>query len=293
VSVRIAAAQYPVEALPRFDDYAAKLERWIREAAGAGAQLLLFPEYAAMELAGSFAPVVRADLHAQLDALQALREPFMALHARLARALGVTIAAGSFPVREHGRFHNRVYLFTPAGMAWQDKCMMTRFEHETWGISPGGPLRVFETPAGRLGIATCYDIEFPGIARALVRAGADILLAPSCTDTLAGYQRVRIGSRARALENQCYVVQAPLVGQAPWSPAVDINIGRAGIFTPVDRGFPDDGVLAQGRLDEAGWVYANVQPEHLAAVRRDGQVLNHRDYDRQPVEPRVERLALR
>lgn len=292
MSLHIAAAQYPVETLPDFAGYQAKLEHWIREAAGAGARLLVFPEYAAMELAGSFAPAVRADLHAQLQALQALLPAFLRLHQRLAQELNVVIVAGSFPVQAGTRFHNRVHLFTPAGRGHQDKCMMTRFEHETWGISPGGPLRVFETPAGRLGIATCYDIEFPGIAHALVRAGADILLAPSCTDTLAGYQRVRIGSRARALENQCYVVQAPLVGQAPWSPAVDVNIGRAGVFGPVDRGFPDDGILAQGTLDQAGWIHAQVDPAHLTAVRRDGQVLNHRDYDRQPVDPRVERLVL-
>ena len=69
------------------------------------------------------------------------------------------------------------------------------------------------------GIAICYDIEFPLIAHAMARAGAELILAPSCTDTIAGANRVHVGARARALENQVYVAVAPTVGQAPWSPA--------------------------------------------------------------------------
>jgi predicted amidohydrolase len=111
--------------------------------------------------------------------------------------------------------------------------------------------------------------------------GADIVLVPSCTDTLAGYWRVRIGSQARALENQCYVVHASTVGEAPWSPAVDVNVGAAAIYAPVDRGFPDDGVLAIGELDAAQWVYADVDPAGIAEVRRNGQVFNYRDWQGQ------------
>ena len=118
----------------------------------------------------------------------------------------------------------------------------------------------------------------PLIARRQVEMGADLILVPSCTDTLAGYWRVRIGSQARALENQCYVVQSSTVGAAPWSPAVDVNVGAAAIYTPVDRGFPDDGVLAAGTLDAAQWVYGDVDLAAIANVRRNGQVFNYRDW---------------
>src|SRR5690606_7258805 len=152
----------------------------------------------------------------------------------------------SFPVRqEDGTFRNRAFLHGPQGdRASQDKLQMTRFEAERWGIAGGDAIRLFDTPLGRLGVAICYDAEFPLLVRTMAAAGADVILVPSCTDTLAGYWRVRIGAQARALENQCFVVQAPTVGDAPWSAAIDENHGAAGIFGPPDREVTGDGVIA-------------------------------------------------
>lgn len=108
--------------------------------------------------------------------------------------------------------------------------------------------------------------------------GANLILVPSCTDTLAGFNRVKIGCQARALENQCYVVQSCLVGNAEWSEAVDINIGAAAIYTPVDRGFPDNGVLVAGKLNAVQWVMGEVSLSACAVVRDQGQVFNYRDW---------------
>ena len=80
---------------------------------------------------------------------------------------------------------------------------MTRFENEQWLISAGDEIRVFDTDFGKIAINICYDSEFPLIARQQVEAGADLILVPSCTDTQAGFHRVRLGCQARALENQC------------------------------------------------------------------------------------------
>jgi predicted amidohydrolase len=152
---------------------------------------------------------------------------------------------------------------------------MTRFERETWDVGPGGPLRVFDTALGKIGILICYDAEFPLLGRALADAGAEIILVPSCTDTRAGYSRVRIGAMARALENQCVVVQSPTVGYAQWSPAVDENVGAAGVFGPPDLGFPDTGILAEGALNDPGLVAAQVDLAAVATVRAQGAVFNH------------------
>lgn len=145
----------------------------------------------------------------------------------------------------------------------------------------GQGIKVFETRFGRIAINVCYDVEFPLIARAQAKAGADLILTPSCTDTLAGYHRVRIGCQARALENQCYVAQAPTVGEAPWSEAVDVNVGAAGIYAPPDRGMPDNGVLTVGELNRPQWVFADLDFEALRRVRDSGQVFNARDWDNQ------------
>lgn len=272
---RIAAAQYPIEALASWDAYADKLSRWVAEAAGGGASLLVFPEYGAMELA-SLDPASMGDLQGSIAFVSALLPRVDALHAELAARFGVYILAASAPWQApDGRFRNRARLFAPGGkIGVQDKLIMTRFEREEWGIVGGDALSLFDTALGRIGVCICYDSEFPLIARALVEAGAEILLVPSCTDSLHGYERVRIGSRARALEGQCYTVQSPTVGTADWSPAVDVNRGAAAIYGPPDRGFPEDGVIAQGMLDAPGWVFAEVDLSAVGEVRQNGGVLN-------------------
>lgn len=272
---RIAAAQYPIEALESWGAYADKLARWVAEATEGGASLLVFPEYGAMELA-SLDPASMGDLQGSIAFVSALLPRVDALHAELAARFGVHILAASAPWQApDGRFRNRARLFAPGGtVGVQDKLIMTRFEREEWGIVGGDSLSLFDTALGRIGVCICYDSEFPLIARALVEAGAEILLVPSCTDSLHGYERVRIGSRARALEGQCYVVQAPTVGTADWSPAVDVNRGAAAVYGPPDRGFPDDGVIAQGVLDQSGWVFADIDLAAVGNVRADGGVLN-------------------
>ena len=108
-----------------------------------------------------------------------------------------------------------------------------------------------------------------------------LILVPSCTDTIAGFHRVKIGCQARALENQCYVVQASLVGDAEWSEAVDVNVGAAAIYTPVDRGFPDNGILSVGTFNAVQWVIGEISPNACKTVREQGQNFNYRDWSLQ------------
>lgn len=293
----VAAAQYPIEALADWAAYVAKVERWVAQAAAGGAALAVFPEYGSMELA-SLDPATMGSLSGSLESVAALVPEVDALHQRLAGQCGLHILAASVPFRlDDGRYVNRARLFTPDGkVGVQDKLVMTRFEREQWGVSPGGPLRVFETALGRIGISTCYDSEFPLLARAQVEAGAQLLLVPSCTDTLHGYWRVRIGAQARALEGQMVVVHSPTVGHAPWSPAVDENRGAAAVYGPPDEGFPDDGVLAIGALDGAQWVFAEVDLDRVTRVRAEGRVLNALHWADQPGAgglPAVEVIDLR
>jgi predicted amidohydrolase len=280
--VTIAAAQYPIDWLADWGAYESKLSLWVRGAAEQGARLAVFPEYGAMELA-SLAPDTAGSLHGSLESVAALAERVDDLHAGLAREYGLLIVAGSLPWRlDDGRFVNRARIFAPNGRrGFQDKLVMTRFENEQWHVSPGSDLTVFNTDIGKLGIAICYDSEFPLIARALCEAGVEILAVPSCTDTVHGYWRVRLGCQARALENQCLVVQSPTVGLASWSPAVDENRGAAGFYCPPDGAFPDDGVVATGMPDESRWVVASVDLASLRNLRADGAVLNARDWQRQ------------
>ncbi len=216
----IATAAYPLDPVASFDAYAAKQDHWAARAAAQGAGLLVFPEYGRMELAALEGPAIAGDLAASLRAVDRHTARANDLVARLARKYRLHILAASGPVFDgRDRPVNRATLFGPKGViGHQDKQVMTRFERETWDVGPGGPLRVFDTALGKIGILICYDAEFPLLGRALAEAGAEILLVPSCTDTEAGYARVRIGAMARALENQCVVVQSPTVGAAPGRP---------------------------------------------------------------------------
>ena len=283
--MRIAAWQYPIEQLASWDAWRDKLAAGIAEAAARGAELCVVPEYASMELTSLLPLEIQGDLAAQLGALQPLLPGYVAAYAELARQHRIAIVAGSFPEARGGGFRNRLRVHGPDGGAVEvEKLQMTRFERERWGVDAGEGQAVIELPArlggARIGVAICYDAEFPLVVRRLTAAGAQVIAVPSCTDGLAGYHRVRIACAARALESQCYVVQAPTVGLAPWSIAVDENVGAAGVFAPADRGFPDDGVVALGALNEPGWLVADVDLAALDRVRACGQVLGHRDWDR-------------
>jgi predicted amidohydrolase len=278
--VNLALAQYPISRFTSFAAWAGNAADWVAKAGDA--DLLMFPEYGGMELAALLPENLQQNLRGQIPALEKFHADFVAVWSALAKKHGVYIQAPTLPVAAGGMVTNRAYLFAPSGRAeFQEKRQMTRFEREKWGITGGSTLKLFDIGETRLGIAICYDIEFPLIAHALAVAGADLVLAPSCTDTMAGANRVHVGARARALENQIYVAVTPTVGEAPWSPAVDRNIGWAAAYAAPDHGFPDDGVLARGELNQPGWVLAELDFGRLKSARRHAQVFTARDWDGQ------------
>lgn len=290
--MKIAAAAYPLHWFDSWASYEAKLSAWVAEAAGQGAELLVFPEYGAMELASLGGTEVAADLERALREVAQHTAAVQALHVKLAAAHGVYILGASGPAYDNARPVNRAVFYGPQGViGYQDKQIMTRFEREEWDVQASGPLVLFDTPLGKIGVVICYDSEFPLLARALVEAGAEILLAPSCTDTFAGFTRVRVGSMARALENQCVVVHAPTVGLCPWCPPVDENVGRAAIYGPPDRGWPETGILNETALNAPGWAIAEISLDAIREVRANGGVLNLKHWAEQL--PRVEQVLIR
>jgi predicted amidohydrolase len=282
-TVRIAAAAYPLEGFPTLGAVEDKIARWVAEAAGAGAHVLVFPEYGAMELASPAGEAVCADLDASLAAVSDALPRIDACHAELAKRYGVHILAGSGPRREHdGRYRNTARLFAPSGKSGrQDKLIRTPFEQD-WGLVAGEKLNVFETSIGVVGVAICYDSEFPLLVRAMVEAGAEIVLVPACTELVSGYHRVRTAALARALENGCATAVAPTVGTSNWSPAVDYNSGAAGIYVPAEAGISDTGVIAEGTLNAPGWIYGDVDLAALARLADTGEMRNRADWRRQP-----------
>lgn len=277
--MKVAVAKYPIQAPADFAAFAERQAAMLGVAAAQGARVAVLPEYLSLELAATFDAGTQADLHASLAAIQRYREDWLALYARLAASLDMYVVAGTFLLAHgDGRYRNRCDVFAPQGAhLWQDKLQLTGFEKSLGVIEGGDALKVFDLDGVRTGVAVCYDSEFPLPVRAQAEAGARLLLVPSCTDTDAGATRVRVGCLARALENRLFVAQSVTAGEAPWSPALDINTGEAAIFAPMDRGLPADGVVTQTTGDQV-WVIAELDLDALDRSRADAQVANDRDW---------------
>lgn len=277
--ITLSAAQYPVTFHHSFGAWRAHTESWVQQAMLGAPQLLLFPEYGSMELVSLLSPEERADIRLQVRGMDRLCADFCTAFADLSRKYSVIIVAPSFPVCVGDEVYNRCFVFGSNGRSGhQDKYFMTRFETEEWDVRRApSRLCVFEADWGCFGVQICYDIEFPIGSALLCRNGATLLLAPSCTETKRGSTRVHVGARARALEQQCYTVVSPLIGNAPWSPTVDINYGFAGLYTTPDRFFPEEGIIAQMPPQQPGWLTQALDLSLINAVRQDGQTLNFKD----------------
>lgn len=282
--MRIAAAAYPIDWHNRWNDYVGKLRVWVRTAAEQGAEILLFPEYAALELASLAGEDNARNPQRAVEAITARIKDVDDLHASLAREFKVHICAATGPARrDDGAPVNRARLFAPDGsVGRQDKLVPSTLERR-WGIVPGSAARVFDTTLGRIGILIGYDSEFPTLARAMAEAGADLLLVPSAADGPRGQARLRIAAAARALETQCVVAQAMTLADADWLPAARRCVGAAAIFGPPDLGFPEDGVVASGKQNTAGWVHGEVTAEQIRQVRTEGSMRIPEDWPAQPL----------
>nr|WP_316654929.1 carbon-nitrogen hydrolase family protein [uncultured Gellertiella sp.] len=282
----VAACQYSIDLIETFDDYARHLMSLCRDAADQGAKLLVLPEYSAVVLTGQMHPETRADIRASFDAMQPMLPRWIELCAEIARSLDVYLVNGSAPVLDpDGHYRNRSWFFGPEGLiGTQDKLIMTPGERDEWQMKGGKGVKLFETPIGKFGILICYDNEFPMLARSLSDAGADMILAPSCTEREAGYFRVRVGAQARALENQIAVLVSPTVGMSPWSPAVDRSCGRAALYVPSDYGMPANGVFAESPdlcPDQSRWMITRIDLAEVRRLRTEGQVATNRDWAEQ------------
>ena len=185
----------------------------VREAAAAGAQLILTPECS---------NIVQRD-RKQLFAVLASQEddPVVLGLRALARELGVWLLIGSALVRrEDGKAANRSILIDPAGAvtAAYDKIHMfdvdlpTGERHrESSAYEPGDRAVVAQAAGARLGLTICYDLRFPALHRALALAGAQILTCPACFTRPTGEAHWLTLLRARAIETGSFML-APAQG---------------------------------------------------------------------------------
>lgn len=274
--LKAAAAQFSLRPVKSSEEFWTRAEILLQEAARSGADIVVFPEYFSLSLlmteqGGDFRSALRgARAHSQAVADQ---------FSRLAAQYKMLICAGTLPWPENNQLFNRSFALFPDGRRLhQDKIYMTRFENEEWMVDGGAPtLTTFDFRGVNCAVLTCYDSEFADLSRALGDAKVELLLVPSCTDTEHGYWRVRHCCEARAVENQLFVVMSSIVEGDPLHPEIDAHHGRGGLFSPCDKGFPADGLLALGEAQKEGLALADLDFSQLAEVRANGAVLNLRD----------------
>lgn len=269
-TVKAASVSWKIRPCHRAQDFWEHFDEVADRAADQGVELLVLPELITLELEGLFDhPAERPQ-----DRLPLLADD---LHLKSSLAVNhrMTLVAGSTLVMESGEWVNRALIFWPSGkITCQDKIVMTQFEKVEWGVRGGDDLIVQPDP--RIGALICYDSEFPELGRSQAEKGVLALCVPSYTESWHGHWRVRHSCHARAVENQIFVLHAPLVGSLGREPVPESH-GSAGILAPCCPPFPANGILAEGPPDEEAIVTAELDFSALLAARETGDVRNWQD----------------
>lgn len=274
--VRVAAVQYALRPIATFDEFAQQSAGHAAAAAEFGARVAVFPEYFTAQLMSI--PTDGRDCGTVRD-LAGYEDRYRALFRDLAGRHAMHIVAGTHVVADGNRLYNAAHLFHPDGRVdVQRKLHLTPTEVGPWGISPGERLDLVSLPWGKAAILTCYDVEFPELARQARARGAAMIFTPACTDDHHGHYRVRYTAHARAIEDQLFVVVAPTVGGLPNVEHLRSNVGEAAILAPCDYPFPPGGVLAQGeRSNQDQVVAADLDLGQLARAQSGGSVRTWQD----------------
>lgn len=265
--MRVAAIQ--LNSTPEMEHNLARARALIEEAAANGARLIALPEH--------FAYLGPEDR--QPPSAQSLEGPLVSQFRELARKLAVFVLLGSFPELPPGadRPFNTSLLLSPEGEILAAYRKLHLFDvdiaqgpryQESRGIRAGEKLAVTPLPGTPFtgGLAICYDLRFPELFRALSAQGADLFFLPAAFTLTTGRDHWEVLVRARAIENQAYVIASAQWGQH--SPGRR-SYGRSLIVDPWGL------ILAQAP-DAEGIIYAHLDHQRLTRLRRELPCLRHR-----------------
>jgi len=262
--VKIAAVQ--MVSTPAVEENFATARRLVAEAARQGAGLVLLPEY--WPIMG----MKESDKVAHAEHLDA--GPIQACMAEMARENGVWLIGGTLPMAaaEADKVLNTTMVYNPQGehVIRYDKIHLFSFTKgeesydEARTIVHGTAVGTFDAPFGRVGLSVCYDLRFPELYRAM--GDCALIVVPAAFTYTTGRAHWEILLRARAIENQCYVLAAAQGGVHP-------NGRRTwGHSMLVDPWGEVKAMLPEGE----GTVVGELDPAHLRRVRESLPALKHR-----------------
>ena len=275
--VRVAAVQMMARTLKDPEEFYAQVDYFVNIASEYGADFVVFPEHFTLQLLSCEAeelPPERA-----IERATEHTGEFVERLGAMAIARAINVVGGSHAtVTEDGDIQNVAFFFGRDGTVHrQEKLHPTPDERSAWNIKGGDSVDIFETDCGPVGILVCYDCEFPEAARRLADQGARILFVPYNTDTRHGHLRVRVCAHARAIENQCYVVTAGMVGNLDNVSNIDIQYAHSAILTPCDFPFARDGIAAEASENTEMLIVADLNLATVQWARAQGSVRPLRD----------------
>jgi predicted amidohydrolase len=241
--------------------------RLVQEAAAAGARLVVLPEKW---------PFIHGPRTA--EGAEALDGPSLSAARGWARELGIALVAGSvIEARPDGPAHNTSVLVTPDGAVAGVYRKLHMFDVDVGGVAyresaataPGSEVVVAEALGRRIGMSVCYDLRFPELYRALAARGAEVIVVPAAFTEATGRDHWEPLLRARAIENQAFVIAAGQYG------AHDDGTRSHGRSMIVD---PWGVVLAQA-ADREGIVVADLDFGRMERIRERLPALRHRRDD--------------
>jgi len=275
--VRVASVQLQARTLTHPDQFYENVDYFANIASEYGADFVVFPEHFTLQLLsceGEELPPERA-----IERASEHTEEFVQRLRQMAISRAINIVGGSHATRvEDGDIHNVGYVFLRDGTVHtQEKLHPTPDERAAWNLKGGDSVDIIDTDCGPVGVLVCYDSEFPEAARRLADEGARILFVPYNTDTRHGHLRVRYCCQARAIENQCYVVTAGMVGNLDNVSNIDIQYAQSAILTPCDFPFARDGIAAEASENVEMIIVADLNLATVQWARAQGSVRNLRD----------------
>lgn len=251
---------------PSVDDNLATARRLVAQAAAGGAVLVVLPEY--------WAIMGRQETDKLAHAEQPGSGPIQDGMAQMARQHGIWLIGGTLPLisGQEGKVLNTTLVYNPQGepAGRYDKIHLFGFTrgaesyNESRTIVPGAQVRSIETPFGRVGLSVCYDLRFPELYRAM--GDCALMVVPAAFTHTTGRAHWEVLLRARAIENQCYVLASAQGGLHP-------NGRRTwGHSMLIDPWGEVKAVLPEGE----GVVSGAIDPLFLAGVRESLPALAHR-----------------
>lgn len=195
------------------DDKQANIETarlYIMEAAERGADIIVLPEM-------FNCPYDKEFFRKYSENISNGEKPTVDFLSTIAKQTQKWIVGGSIPeIDDHGRVYNTSLVFNKSGQLVARHRKVHLFDIDVPGqyykesetLSAGNQATVFETEFGKIGLAICYDIRFPELAIMMRDQGADILIYPAAFNATTGPMHFELLGKARALDNQCFVVLA-------------------------------------------------------------------------------------